>query len=143
MERVETYEKVGPHIYKVKYLDGTEHEIRLTWVKTNLILKKVLGFSVEIKTALLSLLGGDTKTAVESVIDTISEQMIFNFFDDVNEIVCRCLDEYDEKGKLVKVGDTTLMNPEDVKAIVEVVVTDISDLLKNVLRPVTEMTKTE
>lgn len=136
MERVETYEKVGPHIYKVKFLDGTTKDISLTWVKTNLILKKILGFSVEIKTALLALLGGDTKSALESVIDTISDQMIYNFFDDVNEIVSRALDEYDEKGKLVKTGDTTLMNPEDVKAIVEVVVTDISDLLKNVLGPV-------
>ena len=141
MERVETHEKIGPHIYKVQFLDGSTKEVRLTWVKTNLILKKILGFSVEIKTALLALLGGDTKSAIESVIDTISDQMIFNFFDDVNEIVARALDEYDERGKLVKVGDTTMMNPEDVKAIVEVIVTDISDLLKNVLGPVKAMTE--
>ena len=141
MERVETHEKIGPHIYKVQFLDGSTKEVRLTWVKTNLILKKILGFSVEIKTALLALLGGDTKSAIESVIDTISDQMIFNFFDDVNEIVAKTLDEYDERGKLVKVGDTTMMNPEDVKAIVEVIVTDISDLLKNVLGPVKAMTE--
>lgn len=141
MEKIETFEKVGPHIYKVKFLDGSDVEVRLVWAKTNVILKKIMGFGVEIKSALLNLLDGNTKGAVEVVIDTISEQMIYNFFDDVNEIVCRALDEYDDKGKLVKVGDTTLMNPEDVRAVVEVIVSDISDLLKNVLGPAKAMVK--
>jgi hypothetical protein len=136
MEKVETFEKIGPHIYKTKFLDGSEVEIRLVWAKTNVILKKIMGFSVEIKTALLTLLDGDTRGAIQAAIASISDQMIYNFFDDVNEIVCRALDEYDEKGKLVKAGDTTLMNPEDVKAVIEVVIADIMDLLKNVLGPV-------
>jgi hypothetical protein len=135
MEIKKAYEQIGPHRYIVDFTDGTKREIRIAWVKTNAILKIILGFGSEIKDALLALLDGNIRAAAELAVNALSQKVVTTFFDQADEIARIALDEYDDQGKLVKAGDTTLMEPEDVLQVIQVVITDIVALLKNVLRP--------
>lgn len=133
-ERVETFEEIGPHLYKVNFVDGPR-ELKMVWVKTNAILKTVVGLSTDLKSVLLALVDGDKKEAIEKAIDGISMSLINSFFNAANDIANIAMDEYDDRGKLIRRGDVTMMYPEDVKAVLDMVIYDVVGLLKNVLRP--------
>lgn len=135
------FSKIGPHLYDLTYEDGTTQQIKIVWAKTQPIIQIILGFGEDVKASLLALLDGDKAAAIEAIIHTLSRSMVDTFFEEANRIACIALDEYDEKGKLVKAGDTTLMAPEDVFSVMAMVLHDITELLKNVLRPAQKTTE--
>lgn len=130
-----TFEKIGPHKYRIDMVDGETKSIDMVWRKTNAIIKIIVGFSTEVKDSLMALMNGDQADAVKILISSISKDLINNFFDEANEIANIALDEYDSHGKVVRHGDVQLLYPEEVKAVLDVVVFDLVGVLKNVLRP--------
>jgi hypothetical protein len=138
---VDSAEQIGPHLYDLTFQDGSKKQIKLVWAKTQPILQIILGFGEDVKASLLALIDGDKTAAIEAIIHTLSRDMVNTFFLEANRIACIALDEYDEKGKLMRVGDTTLMEPEDVFTVMSAVLMDINSLLKNVLGP--SLMKTE
>jgi len=134
-EIIRNFEQIAPHTYEAKLSDGEKLQVKMVWVKTQAIIEILLGFGSDIKDAILSLVDGDRKAAIEAVVASLSRDMIQNFFTEANRIACIALDEYDDQGKLIEAGDTSMMAPEDVFAVMNIVMTDITELLKNVLRP--------
>jgi hypothetical protein len=140
-EPVKNFEQIGPHLYELTLSDGSKVEVKMVWAKTQAIIEILLGFGSDIKEALLALIDGNKKAALESVIASLSRDMVSNFFHEADKIACIALDEYDDSGKLVQSGNTSLMAPEDVFSVMNLVMTDITALLKNVLRPTQKQPK--
>ena len=133
MEQVKSYEVLELHKYKVK----GDRIISLPYVKTSAVIAIFLGTSGEFKEIIRGILTSTGITLNEETIlkalDLLNMDFAMTLREQLTAVINITLDEYDDDGKLIKNGDCSMMDIEDVKEILDVVIFDIGKVLKNVL----------
>lgn len=135
IEKIRSYEVIELHKYKVILSIG-ERIISLPYIKTSAIIAIFLGTSGEFKDILKGIIISGGITVSEEIINKafnlLNMDFAMNLREQLNEVINIVLDEYDKDGNLVKKGNCLMMQIEDIKKIIDIVIYDIGQVLKNV-----------
>jgi hypothetical protein len=132
MEQIKSYEALELHKYKVK----GERIISLPFVKTSAIIAIFLGTSGEFKEIIKGVITSSgiilNEETILKALDLLNMDFAMTLREQLISIIDIALDEYDNDGKFIKKGDCSMMDIEDAKEILDVVIFDIGRVLKNV-----------
>jgi hypothetical protein len=148
MEKEKSFDVLELHKYKVVLSEkdpktGKQKEIiiSLPYVKTSAITAILFGSATEFKEIIKETISPEgikfdmamvKFNTITKALDLLNRGFMENLNQQLTDVVNIALDEYDSDGNKVKDGKCSMMAPEDIKAIVDVLLYDIGEVIKNV-----------
>ncbi len=128
------------HTYVAHFSTG-DKTIKLPYGKTSLISAILFGSVTEFRELIKEYIQPESITInvaelkrkiIMKALDILDRDFSVKILDQVNDVMNIVLTEYDADGKVIKEGNCFNLPPEDIKVLVDILIYDIPEVLKNV-----------